>query len=138
MKARGIVGHPLGKNPGDVWRLATAAGNGSHHAAFPDALARRCILAGTPEARCIQCRRPWTRPVRRLGHAATRLALQPSCEHVDTGEPGVVLDPFMGSGTTAVVAEALGRDWYGIELNPQFADEAAARIADARRRAPPG
>ena len=32
-----------------------------------------------------------------------------------------MLDPFMGSGTTAVVAESLGRDWLGIELNPQFA-----------------
>lgn len=35
--------------------------------------------------------------------------------------PGdIVLDPFMGSGTTAQVAEALGRRWYGCEINPEY------------------
>ena len=33
---------------------------------------------------------------------------------------GVVLDPFMGSGTTAVVARDLGRNYLGIELNPEY------------------
>lgn len=32
----------------------------------------------------------------------------------------VVLDPFMGSGTTAAVAEHLGRNWIGVELNPAY------------------
>jgi tRNA G10 N-methylase Trm11 len=31
--------------------------------------------------------------------------------------PGLVLDPFMGSGTVALVARQHGRDWLGIELN---------------------
>lgn len=137
MKARGIVGHPLGKNPGDVWTIATAAGNGSHHAAFPEPLAMRCIQAGTPEARCATCRAPWRRPIRRLGATATRLALQASCGHAGDPEPGVVIDPFMGSGSTAVAAEALGRHWVGIELNATFAAEARARIAAARPRSPP-
>lgn len=36
--------------------------------------------------------------------------------------PGdIVLDPFMGSGTTAMVAERLGRRWIGCELNPEYA-----------------
>ena len=34
---------------------------------------------------------------------------------------GVVLDPFMGSGTTAQVAQNLGRQWIGCELNPAYA-----------------
>lgn len=35
--------------------------------------------------------------------------------------PGdIVLDPFMGSGTTAQVAEALGRQWLGCELQPAY------------------
>ena len=33
---------------------------------------------------------------------------------------GMVLDPFLGSGTTGMVAEALGRQWFGIELNPDY------------------
>lgn len=33
---------------------------------------------------------------------------------------GVVLDPFMGSGTTAAVATRLGRQWIGCELNPDY------------------
>ena len=46
--------------------------------------------------------------------------------------PGVVLDPFMGSGTVAIAAEQLGRDWLGIELNPAYAQLARERIANAR------
>ncbi len=33
---------------------------------------------------------------------------------------GIVLDPFMGSGTTAQVAENLGRQYLGCELNPEY------------------
>lgn len=33
---------------------------------------------------------------------------------------GVVLDPFMGSGTTGAVAQRLGRQWIGCELNPAY------------------
>lgn len=35
-------------------------------------------------------------------------------------ENGIVLDPFMGSGTTAVVARKLGRNYIGCELNPEY------------------
>lgn len=42
---------------------------------------------------------------------------------------GVVLDPFIGSGTTAVVAEELNRNWIGIELNPEYAKLAEERIS---------
>ena len=39
-----------------------------------------------------------------------------------------VLDPFMGAGTTAVVAQRLGRKYVGAELNPEYAAIARERI----------
>jgi DNA modification methylase len=44
-------------------------------------------------------------------------------------EAGTVLDPFMGSGTTALVARKLGRKSVGIELNPAYAELAARRLS---------
>jgi DNA modification methylase len=44
--------------------------------------------------------------------------------------PGdIVFDPFMGSGTTGEVAQRLGRQWLGIELNPEYAKLAEARTS---------
>jgi site-specific DNA-methyltransferase (adenine-specific) len=135
LKAQGLVGHPLGKNPGDVWRLASSNFRGAHHATFPTQLARRAIEAGCPEARCTACRIPWRRRlIRAIGGTALRGALAPTCGCQAPGEPGLVLDPFIGSGTTAVAVEELSRDWLGIELNPGFAAMAKRRIADARDR----
>ena len=42
---------------------------------------------------------------------------------------GVVLDPFMGSGTTAYVARSLGRNYLGIELNPEYIKLAQDRLS---------
>jgi len=43
------------------------------------------------------------------------------CIKAGTKEGDIVLDPFMGSGTTANVAKRLGRKWIGIELNEDYA-----------------
>lgn len=79
--------HPLGKNPGDVWSIG------------PEVRPKRYIVPGAtahfapyPEALC-------ERPI--------RAASPPR---------GIVLDPFMGSGTTALVARRLGRHFLGIEI----------------------
>jgi DNA modification methylase len=45
--------------------------------------------------------------------------------------PCVVLDPFIGSGTTAAVAKSLGRDCIGIDLQPKYLTMARARIKAA-------
>ena len=44
---------------------------------------------------------------------------------------GIVLDPFMGSGTTALVAWSLGRHFIGIDLNPAYVQMASERLAEA-------
>jgi site-specific DNA-methyltransferase (adenine-specific) len=133
LSASGRVGYPLGKNPGDVWALSTASYRGPHHAVFPLSLVERPIKAGCPERRCKRCRLPWKRQtIRRLGHLAVRGHLKASCDCRAASEPGLVLDPFIGSGTTAIAAERYGRSWLGIELNPTFAKAASDRIAAAR------
>jgi len=47
-----------------------------------------------------------------------------------TDKGDIVLDPFMGSGTTGLVSKQLNRNWIGIELNFKFAEEAIYRIGD--------
>ncbi len=49
------------------------------------------------------------------------------CGH-DNYRPGVVLDPFLGSGTTALVARRHGRRTIGVELNADYAAMAAERL----------
>ena len=44
------------------------------------------------------------------------------CIKAGTREGDTVLDPFMGSGTTAYVAQRLGRKWIGFELNEKYAE----------------
>ncbi len=44
---------------------------------------------------------------------------------------GIVLDAFLGSGTTILAAEKTGRRGYGIELDPYYVDIALARISEA-------
>lgn len=40
----------------------------------------------------------------------------------------IILDPFFGSGTTAIAAERLGRRWVGIEISEKYCEIAARRI----------
>ncbi len=47
---------------------------------------------------------------------------------------GVVLDPFMGSGTTGVAAVQLGRRFIGIEIDPDYFAIAERRIRDAQQQ----
>ena len=46
----------------------------------------------------------------------------------------LILDPFMGSGTTGVACMNLGRRFIGIEIEPKYFDIACRRIEDAQRQ----
>ncbi len=61
-----------------------------------------------------------------LGH-------RPTCDCNATTVPGVVLDPFFGSGTVAQVAIENGRDWLGVELNEDYIKLANKRLAAVQR-----
>jgi DNA modification methylase len=118
-----VPGHPLGKNPGDVCHLATRGYPGAHRAVFPEALVRRPILATCPEKVCTTCGQPWRREPTR-----TRLGDLVPCDCGAPTRPGLVLDPFAGTATTCAVAQQLGRDWLGIEINPDYVELARNRL----------
>jgi len=73
------------------------------------------IEAGCPRRLCKKCGKPKTE----------------DCGCKAAFIPGIVLDPFMGSGTTAIAAKKLDRDYIGFELNPEYVKIAKRRIKQA-------
>jgi len=51
-----------------------------------------------------------------------------NCIQLTTQENDVVLDPFMGSGTTAIVSENLNRKWIGFDIDEKYAIITAERL----------
>jgi site-specific DNA-methyltransferase (adenine-specific) len=137
MARKGMSGHPLGKNPGDVWRIGSASYRGAHFATFPPELVRRPLLATCPPYVCSACELPWRRSTRRVEFVEVRPQERPfvPCACDRPTRPGLVLDPFFGTGTVALVAEKHQRDWLGIELNADYLSLAEERLGDDLRRA---
>ena len=76
-------------------------------------------------------------PHRRLAHPCPFPAELPHRLIELYSEPGdLVLDPFVGSGQTAVVARALGRGCVGYDLEPVFVGLARSRLAEPYTRGP--
>ena len=63
--------------------------------------------------------------------AAYPLELAQRC--IESTPCGIVLDPMIGSGTTALAAEIAGRDWIGIEVSKAYCQLANERILASRR-----
>ena len=151
------------RNQRNVWHLGPEPYAEAHFATFPTEIPRRAIKAGTSEKGCCpKCGAPWSRVVarqqikrdrpndytKRTGEDGTGNSCANSVAGVESrtigweatcgcnaGQPVpcVVLDPFLGSGTTIAVARQLGRHGVGIELNPAYADMARVRIAKAEK-----
>ncbi len=146
------------RNKRTVWTVTTKPFKGAHFAVFPEDLIEPCILAGTSPQACEICGAPWERVVERepmeikrsgrgeaLGKygktAASGTMIKPAtsvttgwkptctCQNEGKGRC-IVLDPFMGSGTTAVVALKHNRNYIGIELNPEYIKIAEKRISE--------
>lgn len=83
-------------------------------------------FTGKRNKRCV-----WTIPTK--GYKDIHFAVYPP-ELIETpikaGCPinGIILDPFIGSGTTGMVAKSLSRNYIGIELNPDYLDLIKSRI----------
>jgi len=120
--------HPLGKNPGSIWQVTPGSINKdySHTAPYPKILTERIIKFASPRERCSECGIPLTPELYREDEEPELREVECGCDAPT--QPGIVFDPFMGSGTTAVAAAENGRDYCGIELNAEFIEEAEERI----------
>lgn len=72
-----------------------------------------------------------TKPFKGAHFAVMPEALVEPCVLAGSADGDTVLDPFTGSGTVAVVANRLGRNFVGTELNPEYAEIARERITNA-------
>lgn len=69
-----------------------------------------------------------TMPYKEAHFATFPEQLITDCIKAGCPENGIVLDPFMGAGTTALVARKLNRNYVGIELNPDYVKIAQNRL----------
>lgn len=128
-----------------------------HFAAFPSGIPEPFIKAGTSAHGCCSaCGANWRRRVAKRAEKRERpnqftkregkqgtgnvcandvagvsiqtLGWEPSCSCKADVVPCTVLDPFNGTGTTAVVAQRLGRHFVGIDLSEDYLGMAAKRI----------
>jgi len=73
----------------------------------------------------------WTIPLGKFREAHFAVfppKLVETCVLAGTSENDLILDPFMGSGTTAVVAKQLNRHFIGIELVPEYGAMSVKRV----------
>lgn len=148
--------HPGGKNPGDILEITVKSFPEAHFAVYPPELCELPIKSSCPPTVCAECGTPYERDVDRtpgeydytdrmaemgeFGRAqasgtvkelpkAEMNGWEQACDcETDETEPGIVLDPFSGAGTTALVGKRLGRRFTGIELNPEYVALAQKRI----------
>jgi site-specific DNA-methyltransferase (adenine-specific) len=96
-----------------AWDPVLIAANGS-----PEAIDRAAIpnvIATNPPT---QRRHPYEKPPELWRHLLRRLP------------PGLVVDPYAGSGSSAVAARSEGLPWVGIEVDEGYCEGIAARLAD--------
>lgn len=142
------------RNRRSVWTIPTQAYSEAHFATFPEKLVEPCIKAACPMSVCRAC----GKPRERLLHKQVIKRVRPNqhvkyegggpsgqidqtkagVETTTTGwtdcgcgagfRRGIVLDPFGGSCTTAVVAHEHGRGYVMIELSPEYVEMGRKRI----------
>ena len=121
-RSLGVIYYPSGANSGP-WGFVCSQplfyyGKDPY---LSNALGRLPNAFSTTEATDRNINHPCPKPIRQTEWMVSRVSLQ--------GE--VVLDPFMGSGTTGVACAKLGRKFIGIELEPKYFDIACERIQKA-------
>lgn len=123
--------HDAGALPPDVWRLPTGSSPFEHTAVFSEELVKRPIRATVPDMVCPVCLAPYERKVED-GQSVGR---EKTCRHRTDDEPknGIVLEPFIGRGTTAKVALDEGVDYIGVEISEEYLDIAEDFVPDTKK-----
>jgi len=146
--------HPDGRNKRCVWKISTKSFKGAHFAVYPSELIETPIKSGCPEFVCNKCGKPKIKFCKKIGE----INVSPigGIKHRNNGNPiysgnnkqniyddgnyvpscrcnagfssGIVLDPFIGSGTTAIVCKQLGRKYLGFDINKKYCEIARGRI----------
>ncbi len=118
--------HTFAKNGHQRWKFKNLGGGKREHSMHLSRLFGEEYLSPVRNKRSV-----WTVSTRAYkdAHFATfpEKLIEP-CILAGSREGDIVLDPFMGAGTTAIVCERLGRRWIGIELNEKYCAIAANRI----------
>lgn len=141
--------NPHGRNKRTVWEINTAQEKEAHFAVFPEELIETPIDANCPTKICSKCGLPQIYTIVRDHPGDTQKGkysnsdyngsissksseikkiIWAKCDCNAKFKPGVVYDPFMGSGTTARVAAKHARDWVGSELNPEYLQIAMKKL----------
>ena len=133
----------------------------AHFAVFPEKLIEPCIFSCSSEKGCCsQCGKPIVRIVEvQKGEPVPAKSLEKgsgnpqkggdtyrpvlskktvgwgfSCDCHAESDPCVVLDPFMGAGTTGLVCEKSGRKWIGVELSKEYCEIIKKRLTVPSKR----
>ena len=138
----------LGRNVRSVWEIATQPFPGAHFATFPEALVRRCLLAGCPEQVCATCGLPRTRqtrvsyvksPIHGEGsvHGSRGVAAQPT--HLTGGRAnkvGVSGQPRFSKRVMTLGWRDCGHGAYrpGLVLDPFFGAGTTGVVAESLGR----
>ena len=151
--APGKDNNPAGAPPLDYWEIPTQPYSGSHYAVYPPALLERPLKSMVPQKVCRTCGEPSRRIVESNGEGTSTRGLTSAkelgggrsdgsagwertvtttigftdCGH-DDWRPGIVLDPFAGSGTTLMVATGLGRTAIGFDIDERNVELARDRV----------
>lgn len=149
-------GRLRGKNPSDLWTIPTHPFPAAHFATFPMNLIEPIVKSASPEQVCASCGVPRVKLYEsippdggykfernvggrkdgfssRMGKTEEITAQYTFIGFSNCGcgvefVPGVVLDPFCGSGTALRVARKLGRSFIGIDIKEEYCKMAERRV----------
>jgi DNA modification methylase len=115
-----LIWHKLGRNPGPL--------NAPWFAAHEEVYVIGQGFGGRPEQSVYVTTENRATEPNRIGHPTPK-PLDLMNRLIQKCPPGVIADPFMGSGTTLRAAKDLGRRAIGIEIDERYCEIAARRLA---------